>query len=204
MQDKKKPGSGTLSRGGSKKISAGPAEKMMKKGENLFHDLFIDELKDIYWAEKHLAKNLPKVIKAATSDELKSAVSGHLSETEDQVRKLERVFELVGEKAQAKKCDAMEGLVEEVSSCIEDTEKGSYTRDAGLIVCAQKVEHYEIAAYGSLTEFAKVMNHTEAAEILAEILEEEKAADEKLNAVATSGINQMAMSEWEEEKATAE
>jgi len=203
MQDNRKPGSATLSRG-AKRMSAGPTDKKMKKGENFFHDLFMDELKDIYWAEKYLTKNLPKVIKAATSDELKSAVSGHLSETEAQVRKLERVFESLGEKPQAKKCDAMEGLVKEVSSCIEDTEKGTYTRDAGLIVCSQKVEHYEIAAYGALTEFAKVMNHTDAAEILGEILEEEKAADEKLNSVATNVINQMAMSEWEEEKVSAE
>ena len=203
MQNNKKSGSSMKSRG-AKKLSAGPAEKKMKKGENLFHDLFMDELKDIYWAEKHLTKNLPKVIKAATSDELKNAVSEHLRETESQVQKLERVFESLGEKPQAKKCDAMEGLVEEVASCIEDTEKGTYTRDAGLIVCAQKVEHYEIAAYGSLTEFAKVMNHQEAADILAEILEEEKSADEKLNSVATSAINQMAMEEWEEEKASAE
>jgi ferritin-like metal-binding protein YciE len=203
MQNRKKQGAPSLSKG-SKKMSAGPAEKKMKKGENLFHDLFMDELKDIYWAEKHLSKNLPKVIKAATSEELKNAVSGHLSETEAQVRKLERVFELLGERAQAKKCDAMEGLVEEVSSCIEDTEKGSYTRDAGLIVCAQKIEHYEIASYGSLTEFAKVMNHTEAAEILGGILEEEKSADEKLNSIATSSINQMAMDEWAEEEVSAE
>ena len=203
MQDKKKPGSTKLSRG-AKKISAGPAENKMKKGENLFHDLFIDGLKDVYWAEKYLTKNLPKVIKAATSDELKAAIEEHLQETEGQVQKLERVFELLGEKVQAKKCDAMEGLVDEVSSCIEDTEKGTYTRDAGLIVCAQKVEHYEIAAYGSLTEFAKVMNHLEAAEILGDILNEEKAADEKLNALATTSINQMAMQEWEEEETEAE
>jgi ferritin-like metal-binding protein YciE len=200
MQDNKRSTKANVSRG-SKKISSGPAEKKMKKGENLFHDLFMDELKDIYWAEKYLAKSLPKVIKAATSDELKEAVENHLRETEDHIKKVERVFELIGEKAQAKKCDAMEGLGEELTSCIEDTEKGTYTRDAGLIVCAQKVEHYEIAAYGSLSEFAKVMNHTEAAEILAEILSEEKAADETLNSVATTSINQMAMSEWEEEVA---
>src|SRR5689334_18785288 len=150
----KKTSSPELSKG-AKKISAGPAEKKMKKGENLFHDLFLDELKDIYWAEKHLVKNLPKVIKAATSDELKEAVTNHLRETEEQVSKLERVFEAIGEKPQAKKCDAMAGLVEEVGTCINETEKGTYTRDAGLIVCSQKVEHYEIAAYGSLTSFAK-------------------------------------------------
>jgi ferritin-like metal-binding protein YciE len=200
MRDNKKTATTAVSRS-SKKISSGPSEKKMKKGENPFHDLFIDDLKDIYWAEKYLTKNLPKVIKAATSDELKEAVENHLRETEGHVKKLERVFELIGERAQAKKCDAMEGLGEELISCIEDTDKGSYTRDAGLIVCSQKVEHYEIAAYGSLSEFAKVMNHVEAAEILGEILNEEKAADEKLNSVATSSINKMAMNEWEEEVA---
>jgi ferritin-like metal-binding protein YciE len=203
MQSKKNPGRGALSRV-TRKISAGPAERKMKKGENLFHDLFMDELKDIYWAEKHLAKNLPKVIKAATTEELRSAVTDHLRETEEQVKKLERVFELVGERPQAKKCDAMEGLVKEVASCIEDTEKGSYTRDAGLIVCAQKVEHYEIATYGSLTEFAKTMNHEEAVEILGGILDEEKRADEKLNKIATSNVNSMAMGEWEETGAMVE
>jgi ferritin-like metal-binding protein YciE len=187
---------------GSKRISSGPGEKKMKKGENPFHDLFLDELKDVYWAEKHLVKNLPKIAKAATSNELREAITNHLRETEGQVKKLERVFELLEEKAQAKKCDAMDGLVEEAASCIEETEKGTYTRDAGLIVCSQKVEHYEIAAYGSLTEFAKTMNHSEVAEILGEILEEEKAADEELNTIATSSINKMAMNEWEEEKET--
>ena len=200
----KKSSSTAAISGSSKKISAGPAEKKMKKGENLFHDLFIDELKDIYWAEKHLTKNLPKAAKAATTDELKNALTGHLQETEDQVRKLETVFELIGEKVQAKKCEAMDGLVKEVAACIEETEKGSYTRDAGLIVCAQKIEHYEIAAYGSLTEFAKTMGHDQAAEILGSILEEEKSADEKLGSIATSSVNKLAMEEWEEEHAEAE
>ena len=181
---------------GSKKLSSGPGARKMKSGKNLFHQLFIDALKDVYWAEKHLSKNLPKVIKAATTGELRDAVSNHLRETQEQVRKLERVFELIDEKAQAKKCEAMEGLVEEAANCIEDTEAGSYTRDAGLIVCAQKVEHYEIATYGSLYEFARLMGHNEAAAILKEILEEEKSADKKLMEAATSGINQMAMEEW--------
>jgi len=193
----------TVKRSG-KKISAGPAEKKMKKGENLFHDLFLDDLKDIYWAERHLSKNLPKVVKAATTDELREAVSAHLGETEAQVKKLEKVFELVGERAQAKKCDAMAGLVEEVAGCIEDTEKNTYTRDAGLIVCAQKIEHYEIATYGSLTEFARTMGHNEAAQILEEILEEEKAADKKLNEIATSTVNRMALGEWEQEGVAVE
>ncbi|MEO8086017.1 MAG: ferritin-like domain-containing protein [Bacteroidota bacterium] len=181
---------------GAKNISAGPADKKMKKGENLFHDLFIDELKDIYWAEKHLVKNLPKLVKAATTTELKDAISNHLRETEEQVKKVERVFELIGEKPQAKKCDAMDGLVEEASSIIEETEKGTYTRDAALITAAQKVEHYEIASYGALAAFAKTMGHDDAAAILVEILEEEKNADDGLNDLAKKSINEKAMAEW--------
>jgi len=188
----------------TKKVAAGNKKKLsagkLNKGENLFRDLFIDELKDIYWAEKHLTKNLPKMIKAATTDELRSAISDHLNETEEQVKKLERVFELVGEKAVAKKCDAMEGLVEEVSGIIEETEKGTYTRDAGLITAAQKVEHYEIASYGSLVEFAKTMGNTDAVSILKEILQEEKDADLNLSELAKKNINEMAMKEWDDEK----
>ncbi len=197
MQSKKSSTVANASaKAGTKKISEGPIERKMKKGENLFHDLFLDELKDIYWAEKHLVKNLPKIIKAATTPELKDAVSDHLRETEEQVKKVERVFELIGEKAQAKKCDAMSGLVEEASSIIEETEKGSYTRDAALITAAQKVEHYEIASYGALAAFAKTMGHNEAATILAEILEEEKNANDGLNDLAVKSINEMAMGEW--------
>ncbi|CAN5434021.1 DUF892 family protein [soil metagenome] len=197
MQTKKNPTeAGASTKPGAKKISAGPADNKMKKGENLFHDLFIDELKDIYWAEKHLVKNLPKLVKAATTSELKDAFSKHLRETEEQVKKVERVFELIGEKPQAKKCDAMDGLVEEASSIIEETEKGTYTRDAALITAAQKVEHYEIASYGALAAFAKTMGHDDAAAILAEILEEEKNADGGLNDIAKRNINEMAMSEW--------
>jgi len=127
---------------------------------------------------------------------LKTSVNEHLQETEEQVRKLERVFELIGEKPQAKKCDAMAGLVEEVTGIIEETEKDTYTRDAALIMAAQKVEHYEIASYGSLAEFAKTMGHTDVVSILEEILEEEKNADQKLNDLAVGSVNEMARNEW--------
>src|SRR5437868_3337832 len=147
MQTKK---SGNGSQRTEKKNSYGPSERKMAKGENLFHDLFIDGLKDMYWAEKQLVKSLPKLIKASTTDPLKNAIQDHLQETEEQVKKLERVFELIGEKAQAKKCDAMQGLVDEAGNIIAETEKETYTRDAALIMAAQKVEHYEIATYGSL------------------------------------------------------
>jgi ferritin-like metal-binding protein YciE len=196
MQTRK---TGAAMHNGEKKKSYGPGEKKMTKGENLFHDLLIDGLKDMYWAEKHLVKNLPKLSKAATTDALKNSINEHFHETEEQVKKLERVFELIGEKPQAKKCDAMEGLVSEAASIIEETEKETYTRDAGLIMAAQKVEHYEIATYGSLKEFAKTMGHADVVSILEEILEEEKNADLKLNELAIESVNDMARGEWTEE-----
>jgi ferritin-like metal-binding protein YciE len=186
---------------GKKKLSYGPSEKKMAKGENLFHDLLINGLKDMYWAEKYLAKNLPKVGKATTTPELGNAITEHAVETEEQVKKLERVFELIGEKAQGKKCDAMDGLVEEMNNIIDETEKGSYTRDAAIIMGAQKVEHYEIATYGSLKQFAETMGHDDVVTILDKILQEEKNADEKLNHLAINEINQNARTEWTDEAA---
>src|SRR5688572_12073426 len=115
-------------------------------------NLFVDEIKDIYWAEKHLVKALPKMKKAATSVELQEAFESHLEQTQQHVSRLEEVFSLLGEKPQAKKCDAMEGLIQEGESIIEDTEEGTATRDVGLIIAAQKVEHYEIATYGGLAQ----------------------------------------------------
>lgn len=180
----------------SKKLS-GDSKITMKK--NPFHKLFLDELKDIYWAEKHLSKNLPKVAKAATTEDLEAAFNDHLAETNEQIKKLDRVFELLGEKAVAKKCDAMEGLVEEAMGIIEDTEEGTWTRDAALISAAQKIEHYEIASYGILTEFAKTMGHDDAASILKEILEEEKGANDTLNQLAVDSINEEAFNEGNDE-----
>jgi ferritin-like metal-binding protein YciE len=154
---------------------------------------FTDSLKDIYWAEKHLTRALPKMQKAATTEELKSAIEEHLAQTQEQVTRLEQVFELFGKKAQAKKCDAMEGLIKEGESVLEETEAGSMTRDAGIIMAAQKVEHYEIATYGTLVQLAKTLGNEEAAEILQTTLDEEKQTDENLTAIAESGIN------WEAE-----
>jgi len=165
--------------------------------ESALNELFIDELKDIYWAEKHLAKALPKMAKAATSDELRSAIEDHLAETENQITRLEGVFESIGEKAAAKKCDAMEGLLKEGDSIIADTEKGSLTRDAGIISAAQKIEHYEIASYGTLKTLAATLGHNEAAEMLDATLQEEKNADSKLTSIAEAGINQSASNEKE-------
>lgn len=150
---------------------------------------FTDALKDIYWAEKHLTKELPKMKKAATTEELKTAIEEHLSQTEEHVTRLEQVFELIGEKAQAKKCEAMEGLTREGNSIVEETEDGTITRDVGIIMAAQKVEHYEIATYGGLVQLAKTLGKNEAAEILAKTLQEEKDTDAGLTAIAESNIN---------------
>ena len=166
--------------------------------------LFTDSLKDIYWAEKHLTKTLPKMKKKATTDDLKSAIEEHLAQTEEHVSRLERVFEICGKKAQAKKCDAMEGLTKEADSIIEETESNTMTRDAGIIMAAQKVEHYEIATYGSLVQLAKTLGMNDAAEILHQTLEEEKQADEKLTEIAEWNVNQAAAQEAGEEEENEE
>jgi ferritin-like metal-binding protein YciE len=159
--------------------------------------LFTDELKDIYWAEKHLAKALPKMAKGATSEELRSCLEMHLTETQNQILRLEQVFEILGEKAVAKKCDAMEGLVEEGKGMLEDTEDGSLTRDAAIISAAQKIEHYEIASYGTLRTLANTLGLTEAAALLEETLQEEKDADVKLTVIAEGFVNEASKSEPE-------
>lgn len=160
-----------------------------------FREFFIDQLKDIYWAEQALYKALPKMMKAATSDKLAHAFEKHTKETEGQIRMLEQVFELMGEKPEAKKCEAMAGLIKEAEAVIEDTEKDSYTRDAGLVLAGQKTEHYEIASYGALVEFAKQMGETEVAELLQKILDEEKNTDISLTMVSEDQVNEKAVKE---------
>jgi len=165
----------------------------MSTAKNL-RDLFVDELKDIYWAEKALTKAIPKMIKKATSQELVGALDKHLSETEEHVARLEEVFASINEKASAKKCEAMSGLIEEAGQIMEETEDGS-VRDAGIISAAQKVEHYEIATYGTLYSFANTLGEKKAASLLQQTLKEEKAADQKLTDIATSFINSDAKSD---------
>jgi ferritin-like metal-binding protein YciE len=162
----------------------------MPKNKTL-HDAFIDELRDAYDAEKQLTKALPKLAKKATSKELKSTFESHLKETEGHVRRLERVFASIGKKASGKHCDGIAGIVEEGKSVMEEDFEES-AMDACLIAGGQRAEHYEMAAYGSLIAWAKAMGHTEAASLLEETLEEEKAADEKLTSIAEGGINESA------------
>jgi len=153
------------------------------------HDAFIDELRDTYDAEKQLTKALPKMAKAAKSPELRTALEAHLEETMGQIERLERVFESLEEKVRGKHCDGMAGIIEEGKSIMgEDFDDA--TMDACLIAAGQRAEHYEMAAYGTLVAWARGMGHDEAANLLQETLEEEKAADEKLTAIAESGINQ--------------
>ena len=158
-------------------------------------EFFVDELKDIYWAEKHLVKTLPKMKKAATSSELQAAFADHLEVTKTHVTRLEDAFEALGEKAQAKKCEAMEGITKEGESIIEDTEEGTSTRDVGLILAAQKVEHYEISTYGGLHQLAITLGLEDVADILEQTLEEEKETDEKLTEIAENSVNYEAAEE---------
>jgi len=168
-----------------------------QSADGMLEEYFHDSLKDIYWAEKHLVKALPKMIKASTTAALQNAIEEHLEVTKVHVERLEQVFELLGYKPQAKKCDAMEGLTIEGESVVEDTEEGTATRDVGVIMASQKIEHYEIATYGGLCQLAKTLGHEEVAEILAITLQEEKAADESLTGIAEKDINYQASEEME-------
>ncbi|HEY0653158.1 MAG TPA: ferritin-like domain-containing protein [Chryseosolibacter sp.] len=184
----------------SRKVTAkSSSQNKMKGNENkngsLLQEFFMDSLKDIYWAEKALTKALPKMSKNATSEELKKAFDQHLEITKSQVERLEQVFEALGEKAQAKTCDAMKGLVQESESIIGETKDDTYTRDAALIMAAQKVEHYEIATYGGLVQLARTMNQPNIAKMLETTLNEEKEADVLLTKIAEAGINEVATNE---------
>ena len=150
--------------------------------------LFEDELKDIYYAEKALLMAIPKMIDQASSEELIEALEMHLAETENHVKRVEAVFETIGKKAEAVKCEAMTGLIKEAQEIMKECETGSM-RDAGIISAAQKVEHYEIASYGTLRQFAETLGLKEAATMLEATLNEEKAADVKLTEVAVSAVN---------------
>jgi len=157
--------------------------------------LFKDSIADLYWAENHLVKSLPKMISAATSPNLKKAITTHLEETKVHVSRLEQVFEILDEKAIAKKCDAMEGLTKEAEGIVEETEAGTATRDVGIILASQKVEHYEIASYGGLHQLAVTLGLDEVASLLEQTLNEEKQADLKLSEIAEKDINYKAAEE---------
>ena len=165
---------------------------------SLLEKFFIDQLKDIYYAEQHLVKALPEMKSAATSEELEDAFDDHLKQTERHVKRLERVFKLLGKKAEGKRCEAIEGL----------TKEGSMTRDAALIIAAQKIEHYEIATYGGLVQLAITMDLHQAAEILDKTLQEEEDTDTTLTQIAETSINVKAENEgsysWQQQESMME
>ena len=171
--------------------------------ETTLQKLFIDELRDAYHAERQLVKALPRLAKAASSPDLKTAFEDHLAETEEHVARLEQAFGLLDEPVKAKVCAGMQGIVEEGADLIKEEDQGA-ALDAGLIAGAQRAEHYEMAAYGSLIAWANALGHEEVAALLSTTLEEEKAADEKLTGLAEAGINAAAAAEGAEDEEEGE
>jgi ferritin-like metal-binding protein YciE len=162
--------------------------KNRSQNEEGLRQLLEDQLKDIYWAEKAITKSMPEMVEKVSSQELVDELSEHMEETIQQVSRLENVFEILGLKAEAEKCEGMEGLIDEAEDIIDDLEEGP-VRDAGIIAAAQKIEHYEIASYGTVKSFANLLGEFEAASLLEETLEEEKEADQRLTDLAESIIN---------------
>jgi ferritin-like metal-binding protein YciE len=158
-------------------------------GESHLEKFFLDQLQDIYYAENKIIQSLPKMAEAATTNELKDAFEDHLHQTQRHVKRLEKAFESLGKKAEGKKCEAIEGIAREVDNIIQETEEGTLTRDAALIIAAQKVEHYEIATYGGLVQLAITMNLHDAADLLDKTLVEEEDTDARLTEIAENEIN---------------
>ena len=167
---------------------------------NSLKELYVDELRDLYDAEQQITKALPKMVDAASSDELQSALNEHLEITKQQAQRLEQIFENLGEKAKGKKCKGMEGLIKEGSEVIEENEDDQ-VRDAAIISAAQKVEHYEMAGYGTVRTYASLLGEDNAADLLQQTLDEEKEADEKLTQLAEQINLEAAKGEAVEEKA---
>ena len=166
-----------------------------KKADSLLEKFFTEQLKDIYYAEQQLLKAIPKMENAATTEELKEAFNDHLHQTQKHVKRLEKVFKMIGKKAEGKKCEAIEGLIKEAESIISETKENSMTRDAALIIAAQKVEHYEIATYGGLVQLALTMDLDDVSDILDTTLMEEEETDYLLTDIAENNINMEAEKE---------
>lgn len=171
----------------TKKPGSGNAHNEMHV--SMLTDFFHDQIKDMYWAEKHLVQTLPKMKNAASSDELASSFEDHLQETKQHIVRLEKIFELMGQKPQTKKCDGMEGLAREAGIIIDETQEGTATRDVGLIFATQKIEHYEIATYGGLVQLAITMGLNRVAELLEKTPAEEEDTDQLLTEIAEGYIN---------------
>ena len=195
----KKNGHTNGTNGISKSTTKGSADSSKEKKRPAQLDkFFLDMLKDIYWAEKHLVETLPEMQKAATTDELQEAFEDHLLATQKHVSRLEKVFRLLNKEPEAKKCEAMSGLVEEARAIIKETKDGSMTRDVGLIIGAQKIEHYEIATYGSMVQLARTMEKEQIAGLLEKTLWEEEDTDHHLTEIAESSVNPLADEEGDD------
>ncbi len=166
--------------------------------DSKLQEFFVEQLQDIYWAEKKLVKTLPKLEDAATSQQLKNAFRNHLEQKKEHVMRLENVFNMIGEEADATKCPAMAGIVDEGEDIIDDTDAGTAQRDVGLIFAAQKAEHYEIATYGGLAQLAKTLGYNDASNVLGQTLSEEKETDALLTQIAESNVNYQASREPQE------
>jgi len=169
--------------------------KRTTQEEGALMELFVNSLKDINWAEKQLVKALKKMAKAATTEELEKAFEDHMTQTEGHVERLAQVFESLGKRPTSKKCEAMEGLIKEAEELIEETEEGTEVRDAALIAAAQKVEHYEIASYGTLRTLSATLGLKDAERLLQQTLDEEKETDQLLSQIAEGYVNEAAASE---------
>jgi len=193
---------------GSKNVSgrAGSSKNNGKAQESPLEKFFVDQLKDIYYAEQQLLKAIPKMREAATTEELEDAFENHLQQTERHVKRLEKVFKMIQQEPEGEKCEAMDGLVREAQTIISETEEDTMTRDAALIIAAQKVEHYEIATYGGLVQLALTMGLDRAADILEKTLVEEEDTDQQLTFIAEGYINVEAENEggysWEKQQQT--
>jgi len=212
QSNSKKQNAGTkansTSANGTHKTTKQKQQNGVKTGNSLLEKFFTDQLKDIYYAEQKITQSLPKMREAATTDELKNAFEEHLHQTERHVQRLEKVFQLLKKQPEGKKCEAIEGITKEAEEIIRETEQGTMTRDAALIVAAQKVEHYEIASYGGLVQLAITMGLENAADILDKTLMEEEDTDQLLTDIAENDINLGAEQEgnrysWETEEEKA-
>jgi ferritin-like metal-binding protein YciE len=178
-----------------------PRQEYPKMMNSMMEKLFMDQLKDLYYVEKTLIKALGKMAKRATTEELGNIFLEHQEVTQEQLGRLDRIFEILGKRAQAKKCPVMDGLQEEGDEMMSETEEDTLTRDVALIITAQKVEHYEIASYGCLSTLARTYGMQEVADLLQETLDEEKDADQQLTYIAENNINfEAGQEELEEEE----
>jgi ferritin-like metal-binding protein YciE len=175
--------------GNAKKESGASGSGGSPQGESPLEKFFLAQLKDIYYAEQKITQSLPKMQEAATTEELKDAFEDHLRQTQRHIKRLEKVFQTLNKKAAGEKCEAIEGIAREVESIIGETEEGTFTRDAALIIAAQKVEHYEIATYGGLVQLAITMGLHDAADLLDKTLIEEEDTDSLLTEIAENQIN---------------